>query len=716
MRRGLRRTGWERSARLACKIGVPSDRSTPRTAPPRARLVSSLLVTMSFLVASTPATAQTVSETLTGGATDEQWNSARVLSLIERATEVRQDAAGDPDLRTYRADARGYVYFFLDRPDDGERVLIKADQVALEVLWRSPGQTRQTIVGMRDEKLLPTRVRYHLDHLTVVTDDFGESIRFGDGDEVDAVPHPTSQSGRRSYDYRLADSLSITHSDGLAQVRVYEIQVRPKDMSQPGYIGTLFVDRDRASIVRMNFSFTPASYVDETLDYIRVSLDNSLWDDRYWLPWRQETEIRREAPFLDFQSGSVIRQRFRVSGYDFNVDLAPGLFRGAPVRSLSLASREAFPFERGLLDDLEESGGLVESPSMEAVEEQVREVVEDEVLSGLARVRLFGDGVSDFARFNRAEGVFLGGGVTFRPTGRLDLRTRAGYAFGRSRPSGGVTLTHRSGRRAISLEGRFDDVGDIGGFPGSTPLENTISSATGSKDYLDPYFRRGATLAVRWGAERSWAVSATLEEHVGALDVVSDGPETEFRPVRSIDEGTMATLDVTARSPLPGRGDLTVTTTLGRIEGSGFGRIDGHTRWRITGSPWHADVSLSGGGTTSGAPSQSLFLIGGRETLLGHDYRSYAGRAYAMSSIVVTVPVWAPYVGVRVFGTAASTWLGDSVVPADWAAMDTDGVRGSVGMGLSLGWDSFYFDVGRAVGTGGWEAMMSVAPQFRGWL
>ena len=46
------------------------------------------------------------------------------------------------------------------------------------------------------------------------------------------------------------------------------------------------------------FTFTPASYVDPYLDYIRVSLDNALWLGRHWLPRRQETEIRRERSLL----------------------------------------------------------------------------------------------------------------------------------------------------------------------------------------------------------------------------------------------------------------------------------------------------------------------------------------------------------------------------------------------------------------------------------
>ena len=125
------------------------------------------------------------------------WDTPRVLELVDRARSIRQSVAVDSVLRSYRSSARGFVYFFLDRNDSDERTLVKTDQVALDVFWRAPGDTRQRIVGLRDEKSLPTNIQYHLDHLTVVQDEFGDRIRLGDGDEVEAVAHPVSVGAER---------------------------------------------------------------------------------------------------------------------------------------------------------------------------------------------------------------------------------------------------------------------------------------------------------------------------------------------------------------------------------------------------------------------------------------------------------------------------------------------------------------------------------------
>ena len=143
-----------------------------------------------------------------------EWNGERVLELVQQARSLRQATAIDSAFQAYQADARGYMYFFIDRTDSDERTLVKTDQVALEVFWKAPSQTTQRLVGRRDAKALPTNITYHLDHLTIVQDDYGDLIRLGDGDEVEAVVHPVAPGSESIYDYRLADSLELAPSGG----------------------------------------------------------------------------------------------------------------------------------------------------------------------------------------------------------------------------------------------------------------------------------------------------------------------------------------------------------------------------------------------------------------------------------------------------------------------------------------------------------------------
>ncbi len=66
-------------------------------------------------------------------------------------------------------------------------------------------------------------------------------------------------------------------------------------------------------------------------------LENSLYEHRYWLPYRQEVEIRRRSNWLDFPARGIIRGRWEIDGYDLNLALPAGVFTGAPIGGLTRA-------------------------------------------------------------------------------------------------------------------------------------------------------------------------------------------------------------------------------------------------------------------------------------------------------------------------------------------------------------------------------------------
>ena len=121
-----------------------------------------------------------------------------------------------------------------------------------------------------------------------------------------------------------------------------------------------------------------------------------------------------------------------VGNYDFNTELPLSLFAGPRVSAASPAQRAAFQFERGLLDDIEREG-LVRPPALEEVRTEVAQVVEDRVMSGLDPLRVHFAALSEAARYNRGEGLRIGGGFTLRPEGNITMRISGGYAFGRFR-------------------------------------------------------------------------------------------------------------------------------------------------------------------------------------------------------------------------------------------------------------------------------------------
>jgi hypothetical protein len=652
------------------------------------------------------------------------WNSARVRDLVERARLRRAAPRLDSGFTTYQAHAQGYVYFYLDRENSEQRTLIKVDQVALNVYWATPGRTKQVILGMRDANRLPNRMQYHLDHLTVVQDDFGDLIRLGDGDEVRSVPHPAAQLGADTYDYILADSLTLQLAPGTDAVRVYEIKVRPVDVNRPAFIGSLFIDRATAAIVRMTFTFTPASYVDRRLDYINVSLDNALWQGRYWLPNEQRIEIRRQVPELDFPAGAVIRGIMRINQYEFNKPIPDEFFLGAPVVAAGKQEREAYPFEQGIYEGLAQEG-LASPPQMQTLREMAAQLAREKYLSGLPRLRIHFSGASSGLRFNRAEGVFTGAGISYAPSGSVRLELAGGWAASAKHPAANAELRTVGVRTtAFSARAYLNELRDIGLQPGAPGAFNTLAAAFTGRDYLDPYFASGGRVQLehRFGAAWISQARAFVEQNDSASLVRSKsltGSGGEFRPVRAIAAGTLTggavafTREATQDSERTWSGEVSVEA--GTLRGDTYIRPLAQltaTTHSMT-LAFGARLSGTAGVVFGDVPAQKLFLIGGRETLPGYRYRSFGGTRFALVQTEATRELFGPWLTARAAASGGWTDAPLDALPAAWNVARTGGLKSSVSAGVGLFSDILRIDLARGLNGGEWQWLLSVSPAVR---
>lgn len=671
------------------------------------------------------------------------WNGPRARALIAAARERRQAPLADTTLQNYRARAEGFVYFYVDRRDSDERTLVKIDQVALDVFWAQPDQTKQRIVGMRDVNRLPNRMYYHLDHLSVVQNGFGDTIRMGDGDEVRDVVHPAARGSEAVYDFRLADSLTLVLPGAPEPVRVYEVQVRPRFPDRSGFVGSVFIDRARGDIVRMTFTFTPASYVDRRLDYINVSLDSGLWDGRYWLPYEQAVELRRQVPELDFIGGAVIRGRMRIGEYAFNTALPEGTFRGAPVSIVSRAALESFEFERDLYADLGEEG-LAPPPEMAELRREAARLLRREKLSGLPPLRLNVPSASSVLRYNRLEGAFLGGGIAFVPDQRLRLDITGGYAFGAEQPAGRAAVVFApSADWMLTVAAYHRALRDVGPRPGLPTALNSATAFFGANDYSDPFLASGGALRIERRLGADWTISAAgrHERHDGPRRNVDEpiepsglsGDEDFIRTLIAIDRGTLTagTLELHREpsdlGPVSWGADIALEP--GTLDGREYMRAlaSGTLIYRAPDRALDARLRMTLGAATEATPAQRQFLLGGRETLPGYGYRAFAGSRAAIVDAEVARDLFSPWLRLRAL--AALGWSsGGNVgrlvrnpglvdpVPGEPFPIDalpgTDGPRASVGVGVAGLWDQLRLDVVRGLNGGAWQLLFSIAPDF----
>src|SRR5215216_1305292 len=280
----------------------------------------------------------------------QTWNDPRSRTLVEQATERRARQIADTALASYKAAAHGYLTFlaqvgegFTEPPK-----IVKADELSLEVYWHAPNLSKQLIAGRRDTLLLPTDINYHRDHLGIVQNNFPNIIRLGEGDEVRDVPHPLSGEGLNEYDFAIRDSLQIRL--GPRTLDVYEVRVRPKNEREPRAVGAVYIDRESGEVVRMAFSFTRSALIDKELEDVSVVLENGLIEGRFWLPRRQEIEIRRTGSWLDYPARGIIRGRWEICCYEVNRGLPAGFFNGLEIVQAPNNVLRAHPWKGRILD------------------------------------------------------------------------------------------------------------------------------------------------------------------------------------------------------------------------------------------------------------------------------------------------------------------------------------------------------------------------------
>lgn len=631
----------------------------------------------------------------------QQWNSDSALALTRRAIERRSRAASDTALRDYKAQAHGFL-FFLGQFGSGLTEpprLVKADQLELEVYWKAPGRSKQRIVGWRDRAELPTDIQYHRDHLGIVQNNFGPLIRLGEGDEVRDVPHPLAPGGPSRYDFALDDTLTIALHE--RAVRVVALRVRPKDFGEPRIVGTLYLDVETSDLVRLTFTFTARAYLDPQLEDVHVVLENALREGRFWLPYRQEIEIRRRATWLDVPARGIIRGRWEIDGYVFNLGLADAWFAGEEITAVPQAERDSFPWAAPLAAAIQDIAEPVRRNDLQAVRAEVERIAARRALAGLAPRRLGVRGFSDLVHANRVEGLAVGAGLVWRVGGdRLELRGLASYGFADRRPKGAVTVTERRGTSALEAS-VYRAVRDVADVPVIAPVLNSFAAQEFGDDYGDYYRAEGGALTYRLGLGTRGEGSATLaREWIGTLGVRAAPASGRFRPNPALGGGgrglSLVRVQLLRRSEgFAVRRDLHAQLAVegGRVDGGAtYVRVAGAGHVLLPVGATRLLVRAQGGFAGAALPPHRALVLGGRGTLLGDGFRRWGGARAALVHVEWRVPT--PVLGLglgsfaRVPGAltfapyAAVGWADRPVAGTPWAA--TPGAR--VTLGLALEW------------------------------
>ena len=665
-------------------------------------------------------------------AAQQTWNDPRTRALVDHATERRARQLADTGLVDYKATAHGYLTFLAQFGEGFPEPpkIVKADELGLEVYWRAPDLSKQRIMGRRDTLLLPTDITYHRDHLGIVQNNFRNIIRIGEGDEVRDVPHPLSPAGLEAYDFAIRDSLQIRL--GPRVLDVYEVRVRPKDDLQPRAVGAVYIDRETGEVVRMAFSFTRAALIDKDLEDVSIVLENALIEGRYWLPRRQEVEIRRTGSWLEYPARGIIRGRWEICCYEVNTGIPASYFTGPEIVMAPPAERaqKPSPFTGQILDSLPGDVRAVTDEDVRKVQEEARALVRGQALSRSRRMLLSARHVSDIARFNRVEGLALGAGLLQRLGAGLAIAGSGRYGFSDEQFKGRGAIEYRTGAGSslmLATERQYRDVSDD---RETSLVRNTIAAQEFGSDYTDTYDMRGVSITASL-ARAGWrpTFEVAYERH--------EPLEVHARPASGTFEPTIPALSLReSRATL--RLDRPTSLTFGGLEIGAHLSVSGIRREK---SPAPRDALLRpslvldlerpfgtsrillhtiAAGVFSGdpVPAQHLVYLGGPTSGPGYDFHEFVGRGGVSQRIE-----WrflAPFVPIplgrygRVPGTvtlapfATAVWI-DRSAPFKAARQ---GWYPAIGLGALTVFDVLRLDVARGLRDGRWTFSVDVGRDF----
>ncbi len=690
-----------------------------------ARLVAALAAACGFFVAS-----------LTPRALPAQlWNDSTSLALAERATARRARQLADTSLHDYTAKARGYLTF-LGQVGEGftepPRV-ITADELAVEVYWLAPSRSKQIVVGRRDTTLLPSDNRYYNDRFGIVQNNFPDRIRMGDGRDVADVPHPLSTAGLAAYDFGIRDSLSIRLPD--RTIDVLELRVRPKDDGQPRIVGSIFVDRATAQVVRMAFNFTAAAYLDKRNEDVFVVLENGLVNGRFWLPRRQEIEVRRSGTWLDIPARGIIRGRWEVCCYEVNVGLSPSFFMGREIVHRPRDEQRRYPFAGRILDSLPSDVRVATDADVARVQAEARRLVRAQALAKASGASLSARRISDFVRTNRVEGVALGAGATFRLGAGRSISASGRWGFDDHEAKGriAVALTRASGLGVeLFVERAYRDAGDV---QESSLIVNSLAAPWFGTDRTQPFDVRAAGVGLNLGEHAGilWRLESSYETHA-PVEVNDEPAHGSYEPTIPAWRLRGGRVSLRADHPTSAGPFGTELRWSSELRGLLFERRDvpdeGGADYagrlflelgveRPFGAHRLVLRSTAGvAGGVPGVPPQEMLHLGGPVSGPGYGYHVFAGQVAASQRVEWRAPV--PFFSLPLgrFGDApASATLAPYVHgvyvrhPATyWSTRE--GLYPSVGMGALFLFDLLRVDVARGLRDGRWTFSVDVSRDF----
>lgn len=685
------------------------------------------------------------------------WRNPAADSLVARAIARRGLQLADSTLLSYTATAHGFLAFVAQL---GEGVLIppkvvQSEELALTIAWWQPGRSAQQLVGRRDTTLLPADVAYYRDRYSVVLDNLPDRIRLGDGQDVRDVPHPLGAAAASIYEYAQGRPLVISIPG--REILVDEVKFRPRDANVAAAVGSVYLDRETAAVVRLSMTFTRAAIIDKRIETLVVTLENGLVRERYWLPRRQEVEVSRNPEWFDIPARGIVRGKWEIAGYDVNERIADAVKTMPRWSSKPKEELAKYKFEGRVIDALPPELQVATREDVVQARVMAEAAVRSAMLARPATAKVATRGISDFGRYNRAEGLALGLGGAHRSSTGLEFSARGRYGFSDREVKGQIAIGPAPAFGRVPLfqlfaEREYRDLA----FAERAGVTNSLAAGLFGSDYTQPIDVRAAGILWRKSATSAftWRLAAERES---AVDVNATAVSRTFAPtldawsLRGVRAEVSGVGGWSGSEPLAWRGSWQLTASAGSAHGTqviGWGpTVD-----PVPGAPIptrsvnplvaraqgmlqlvrplggdrsvlvHTMAGVAGG---RDLPPQWLVFAGGPWSAPGYDYASFASRGLLTARAEYRMPTWGPSIPLGRFGKSPPhVTLAPFVQATALAAGESrtagrpSGVYPSAGVGVLFFYDLLRADIayGARQGNGTWRFAIDIDRSFWGIL
>ncbi len=483
--------------------------------------------------------------------------------LIARARlrHLQQDAA----VHDYQATLLTRLDASVGRGAFARLFPLAVDEQRSELSWQAPNDVKVVTVGRRYRTAFRgANASSGWTRPWFVPRFLGDSIRLLSGEDFPerAAVHPLSPGAEAFYAYGINDSMTLSLPG--RTVRAIGVRVTPVHADASLIAGELWLDAETAETVRLSFVFvgkrlwidsigpsardTARADREDALvqNILRVSadLEYGLYDQRYWLPYRQAVTLDVQLPWF---KNIVLPVHFITTFSDVRVNrgqpieftvLPPDTTKhggrrrrgevttrcgdsvavGGQADQLAERAREGCVtvgawaggrFEvdvpkdsvllayRGWTDSLDFDLSDADALRLDEFRRDVLNTLSrlPDSLTGQRRFGLAFDRLTDIWRYNRAEGASLGIGYEWRPgVPFVSVLGKIRYAFTDGRLQGSLAL-RRDGVSSRWEAVLFREMRDADRLAAGLTFSNSVTALATARDDGDYVFMQGGELS-----------------------------------------------------------------------------------------------------------------------------------------------------------------------------------------------------------------------------